>query len=951
MTSASPASPLSRSARSPRTPWLALLAVLTGGALAGCAAAAPGGSDDGADTGSAADSTPLDDTPGADTAVTDTLGDPDTGATDTSGDPGSDEADTTPDGITDAGPGAGCEADDDCTDGGVCVRFEPTDPVGICTVRCTLTSQCGEGEACVILNTDGDPFGVCIDESVCIDPDGDGYGVGPGCLDDDCDEGSATVNPAAAERCNGIDDDCDGVADDNVAEVGADCDTGFPGVCARGRQACLGGAPACESSVAQGDEVCNGLDDDCDGTTDELASDARAWFPDADGDRFGVASGAIRACAAPVGYVDTEGDCDDASAAVSPTAAEVCDTVDNDCDGEVDGADAIGGVTLFADADGDGWGDAGAPLSACGPTAGFVGNDLDCDDAAGDVSPTVDESCNGIDDDCDGFVDEAGAIDAPTWYRDADGDRWGDGSIAVVACAAPAGHVASPDDCNDDNAAVNPDALDTCDRVDNDCNGIVDDSAGAGAGLWYLDADGDGYGIAGDAEYSCSPLAGRALVAGDCNDASPAANPGADEVCDGVDNNCAGGIDENAIDASDWRRDADGDGFGSDSNVLRRCAQPSGFILAGGDCDDTNAARAPGRSETCDGLDNNCDGVIDDGLTNTWYRDADSDGFGNAEQRQVACSQPGGYVANSADCDDDNGLRAPNRTEVCDGLDNNCDGVVDDGLTSAWYRDADSDGFGDPNQLRNACAQPGGYVANSADCDDDNALRAPNRTEVCDRLDNNCNGAVDDGVGTTWYVDNDGDGFGASSVVACTQPQGTSSRGNDCNDANAGVNPSALEYCATNFDDDCDGTVNESDAADASRWYLDNDDDGQAPVDSVDFPLLSVRSCNRPPPFCPVLGLCFIESIDYESATTDCDDSTPRAKLGGGPEVCDGYDNDCNGTRDDGLTLLPGSYYYDGDGDGWGDGAGIRVCARPVDDASSWVTQCCDFDDSDASIR
>ena len=99
------------------------------------------------------------------------------------------------------------------------------------------------------------------------------------------------------------------------------------------------------------------------------------------------------------------------------------------------------------------------------------------------------------------------------------------------------------------------------------------------------------------------------------------------------------------------------------------------------------------------------------------------------------------------------------------------------------------------------------------------------------------------------------------------------------------------------------------------------------------------------------MGLCFIESIDYESATTDCDDSTPRAKLGGGPEVCDGYDNDCNGTRDDGLTLLPGSYYYDGDGDGWGDGAGIRVCARPVDDASSWVTQCCDRDDSDASVR
>jgi len=253
-----------------------------------------------------------------------------------------------------------------------------------------------------------------------------------------------------------------------------------------------------------------------------------------------------------------------------------------------------------------------------------------------------------------------------------------------------------------------------------------------------------------------------------------------------------------------------------------------------------------------------------------------------------------------------------------------------------------------------ACVQPSGYVRDATDCDDSTGLRHPGRAEVCDNLDNDCNGVPDDGAGTLWYIDNDGDGYGGAEVRACQAPTNGITRGGDCNDANNAVNPAARETCATTFDDNCNGTANESSAFDASAWYLDNDGDGQGPRDAILFPPVGVRACTKPADFCPVFGLCFIERYSYVSNTLDCDDSTSRARVGGGPEVSDGYDNDCNGTRDDGLCTPRVRYYRDEDGDGWTrSGSAIEACTAPVDAASDWTTveRCCDSDDNDSFVN
>ncbi len=166
-------------------------------------------------------------------------------------------------------------------------------------------------------------------------------------------------------------------------------------------------------------------------------------------------------------------DCDDTNPDVSPDAPEVCGGADDDCDGKVDDADDSldGDLTVWADADGDGHGDASAPRSACIAAADESTLDDDCDDGRPDVYPGADETCDGVDNDCDGGVDGATAIDAPTWYQDADSDGYGT-ATTVVSCRAPAGYAAATGDCDDAVYARNPGATEVCgDGLDNDCDG------------------------------------------------------------------------------------------------------------------------------------------------------------------------------------------------------------------------------------------------------------------------------------------------------------------------------------------------------------------------------------------------------------------------------------------------------------------------------------------------
>ncbi len=194
--------------------------------------------------------------------------------------------------------------------------------------------------------------------------------------------------------------------------------------------------------------------------------------------------------------------------------------------------------------------------------------------------------------------------------------------------------------------------------------------------------------------------------------------------------------------------DNDGDGFGDPATVIGGCSPPSGYILDGTDCDDTDPNINPNGTEICDGIDNNCDGAIDEGFTSiSYYADTDGDGFGDPTNSMMSCTPITGYVSDNTDCDDSNVNVNPGVAEICDGIDNNCDGNVDEGLTTTYFLDNDGDGFGDSNNSMEACTPPSGYVVSDTDCDDNDVNNYPGNTEVCDGADNNCDGIVDGGCG------------------------------------------------------------------------------------------------------------------------------------------------------------------------------------------------------------
>jgi hypothetical protein len=287
-----------------------------------------------------------------------------------------------------------------------------------------------------------------------------------------------------------------------------------------------------------------------------------------------------------------------------------------------------------------------------------------------------------VDEDCDGEVDED-ALGALTWYTDADGDGWG--GEAYVACERGDGALVGGD-CDDGAADVNPDAHETCDDRDEDCDGAIDEDA-SGALTWYADADGDGW---GDTPVVACEQGELALDAGDCDDGDADRFPGAPEWCDGEDDDCDGVVDEDAVDAPTWYVDADGDGVGAAPYVA---CEAGDAVATGGDCDDADPGAFPGGVESCDGRDDDCDGETDEEGGATWFVDGDGDGFG--AEAFVAC-EPGSGIAVAGDCDDSDATVLPGGTERCNGRDDDCDGTSDEDAVDAptWYVDADGDGVG-----------------------------------------------------------------------------------------------------------------------------------------------------------------------------------------------------------------------------------------------------------------
>jgi hypothetical protein len=250
--------------------------------------------------------------------------------------------------------------------------------------------------------------------------------------------------------------------------------------------------------------------------------------------------------------------------------------------------------------------------------------------------------------------------------------------------------------------------------------------------------------------------------------------------------------DQNALinPASIWFFDADNDQIGDSTVSFAGCTPPNGYVLSAGDCDDSNAQIS---------------GPI------TYYLDADGDTFGSDSSAQIVCQNPGiGYVTTGGDCNDANPLINPNATEICDGIDNDCDGLADDGLVFAmYYVDADGDGFGDEATGVESCSQPQNTITVGGDCDDTNDQIYPGATEVCDSEDNDCDGSIDEGLNyTTYYTDADNDGFGTDStgLSFCQIPgPGFSTNNQDCNDTNGQINPNATDVLGNGIDENCDG--------------------------------------------------------------------------------------------------------------------------------------------------
>ncbi|MCB9742299.1 MAG: FG-GAP repeat protein [Alphaproteobacteria bacterium] len=247
-------------------------------------------------------------------------------------------------------------------------------------------------------------------------------------------------------------------------------------------------------------------------------------------------------------------------------------------------------------------------------------------------------------------------------------------------------------------------------------------------------------------------------------------------------------------------KDVDGDGWKNPN-------------AEGIDCDDFNELIYPGAPEICDGKDGDCDGKIDEGVIPFYYQDADGDGRGDGAVFIEQCEQPATWVENDFDCDDSDATIYPGAEELCDNLDNDCDDRTDEG-SFAVYDDADGDGYGDPATGEPGCDLGPGQVDVGGDCDDGDADISPEADEVCDGVDNNCDGEADEDAAidaSTWYVDGDGDGHGDASDAraACQQPGGYAALDDDCDDSDASVNPSEMEVCNNFKDDDCDGTPND----------------------------------------------------------------------------------------------------------------------------------------------
>jgi hypothetical protein len=655
----------------------------------------------------------------------------------------------------------------------------------------------------------------------------------------------------AAEICNASDDDCNGVVDDDLVQEACDISNIF-GTC-KGSVLCVGGLPVCQGKEPTA-EVCDGLDNNCDGTPDE-------------------------------GYTDCDGD-----------GLADCIETDDDADGWPDGAD---NCPCKQNPTQDNY-DVDAMGDACDPDDDNDGvpDDKDCEPTNPKVFPGVPETCNGLDDDCDGTVDE-GSLDtdndliADCMDEDDDGDQFPDvmdncplgpnqdqkdtdGDNKGDACDPDDDNDGTPDgdDCGPTDKGVFPNAPEMCDCKDNDCDGKTDeiypdtdkdgiadcceddpDGDGVPSGLDncpliknpdQLNTDGDLNGDECDTDDDDDGI----IDALDCAPKEAKAFPGAPEICDGVDNDCDGITDNNFADsdkdgvANCIDPDDDGDGVADKIDKCPFVADPlqidtdkdglgnacdgdddgdGDFDLT--DCQPLNPLINHSAPEFCNGSDDNCNGVADDpGAAGCilLFPDGDGDGFGVTGEELCLCEPEAPYVAyQGGDCDDASIAVNPVAVEVCNGKDDNCDKKNDppgaSGCTK-YYQDTDGDGVGVAGPTQCLCKAAAPYNSTkTGDCAPDDPAVFPGNKEVCDDKDNDCDQEIDNvqpADCTNFYKDMDKDGYGlaASFICGCKPDVAqsfTATKSGDCDDKSAAVNPGTAEKCGDGLDNDCDGKKDE----------------------------------------------------------------------------------------------------------------------------------------------